>query len=271
MTADATARLHLYYGPDDFRLREAYQHLRRQLDRDGLEADITTLPARGLQPQELIQHAATVPFLAETRMVVVEGLLLALGSGRTVIHDWQPLIDAIPQLPPTNHVVLLEPFTSRDARRDAQVFSRSPLVGALRGLDDVDVREFQSLRLYARRDEAESEVAAWVRERAATSSVEIERAAIEVLVDLVGADLWALAAEVEKLGQYAGGRAISVEDVRQLTPEARAAGIFDLVDAVVEGHAARALLLLRKMLELGTESPAPEETYTDGVQEPIHV
>ena len=53
--ADTTARLHLYYGRDDFSLREAYDDLRTALDTDGLLATNTTeLAGRGLKPAELI-------------------------------------------------------------------------------------------------------------------------------------------------------------------------------------------------------------------------
>ena len=64
--------LHLYTGPDDFRMREAYARLRASLDVDGmLETNTTLLPPRGLRVDELIQHAMTAPFMAEARVVGV--------------------------------------------------------------------------------------------------------------------------------------------------------------------------------------------------------
>jgi DNA polymerase-3 subunit delta len=241
--------LHLYLGPDDFRMREAYRALLAPLDSDGmLETNTTSLPARGLRPQELIQHAATVPFLAQARVVVVEGLLASLGGGQAVVRDWQPLLDFIPQLPPTNHLVLLEPVPKRE---QATAVNRSAFARALRAIDDADVREFRELRSYGRDG---NEVASWLRERARERDVEIEPQAVEELVELVGANLWALSTEVEKLGRYASGRAVTVEDVRLLTPQAREESIFGIVDAVVEGRAAPALLLIRRMLAEGSET-----------------
>ncbi len=242
--------LHLYVGPDDFRMREAYRALLASLDGDGmLETNTTSLPARGLRPQELIQHAATVPFLAQARVVMVEGLLASLGGGQAVVREWQPLLDFIPQLLPTNHVVLLEPVPERE---QVTAVSRSALGRALRAIDGADVQEFRELRSYGRDG---NEVAGWLRERARERAVEIEPQAVEELVELVGANLWALSTEVEKLGRYASGRAVTVEDVRLLTPQAREESIFDVVDAVVEGRAAPALLLIRRMLDDGTEPP----------------
>ncbi len=115
------------------------------------------------------------------------------------------------------------------------------------------MREFRALRLFGR--DSGNEVARWIHERAGSRGIEFQREAAEVLSELVGADLWTVAAEVDKLGQYANGRPVTVADVRLLTPASRDADIFDLVDAVVEGRAPAALRLVRQKIEEG-EHPA---------------
>jgi len=250
--------LHIFTGSlagnaesDDFRLHEAYTQLRTQLDTDGMLATNTTvLPARNLAPAELMQHLATIPFLAEARVVTVEGFLVATGGRRGVMDQWQPLVDFLPTLPDSNHLVLLEPAPDRD---DRQTLERSPLFRALRALDGADVREFRALRLFGR--DTGNEVERWVLERAALRGIQLERTAAAALSELVGANLWLLASELDKLAQYAMGRPITVADVRALTPAAREAGMFDLVDAAVEGRTPVALRLLRQMFDEGSESP----------------
>lgn len=250
--------LHIFTGSlagntdsDDFRLHEAYVELRTRLDTDGMLATNTTvLPARGLTPGELLQHLGTIPFLAAARVVTVEGLFVALGSRRGVMDTWQPLLDFLAVMPETNHLVLLEPAADRD---DRQTVERSPLFRALRAIPGADIREFRALRLFGR--DSGNEVARWVLERAALHGIQLERTAAEALSELVGANLWALSSELDKLAQYAAGRPITVADVRALTPAAREAGMFDLVDAAVEGRTPVALRLLRQMLEEGSESP----------------
>jgi DNA polymerase-3 subunit delta len=246
--------LHVFTGSlaarddsDDFRLREAYRGLRASLDTDGMLAtNTTTLAARGLAPGELIQHLSTIPFLASARLVTVEGLLTSFGSRRGVVEQWQALLDFLPVMPDTNHLVLLEPATEREER---MALERSPLLRALRGAPGAEVREFRALRLFGR--ESGNEVARWIAERAGARGIEFQRDAAEALSELVGANLWLVAAEVDKLGQYAAGRPVTVADVRLLTPASRDADIFALVDAVVEGRAPAALRLLRQMLEQG--------------------
>lgn len=250
--------LHIYTGSlaarddsDDFRLREAYQALRQSLDSDGMLATNTTvLAARGLTPGELIQHLSTIPFLAPARLVTVEGLLTSLGSRRGLVEQWQPLLDFLPVMPETNHLVLLEPAPERE---DRMTLERSPLLRALRAVPGADVHEFRALRLFGR--DSGNEVARWIVERARSRGVEFQRDAAEALSELAGADLWAVASEVDKLGQYAAGRPVTVADVRLLTPASRDADIFALVDAVVEGRAPAALRLVRQMIEQG-EHPA---------------
>ncbi len=250
--------LHIYTGStqanrgsDEFRLHEAYRELRARLDTDGmLDLNTTDVPARGATPGQLIELASTVPFLAQARFVVVEGLLVSLGSGRGVATEWQPLVDALPGMPDTTHLVLLEPARQREQR---QTLGRSPLLRSLRALDGVDYRQFTELRLGGR---GGNEVASWLRERAEARGVRIEVAAAGRLSELIGADLWALSGELDKLAQYAQGRAITEDDVDLLTTAARDEDVFGLVDDAVTGRTAAALVRLRRMLDRGSDSPA---------------
>jgi DNA polymerase-3 subunit delta len=199
----------------------------------------------------LLQHAAALPFLAPVRRVVVEGLLTALGGRRGIVDTWQPLLDFLPQMPETNHVVLLEPPPRRDARRNEGA-GGSPLLAALRQQPNVTVTEFPALKAWARG--GPSEVAQWLQDRAVRRGISIEPAAIEELAELVGADLRLLASEIEKLAVYATGRTITADDVRLLTPHASEESIFALIDAIVEGRAAIALRQLHRMLAEGDET-----------------
>ena len=238
--------LHVLYGQDEFRASEALRALRDSLDEDGsLATNTTTLAGRSLGPHELIQHASALPFLSPVRLVIVEGLLTALGSRKGVVDTWQPLLDFLPQMPESNHVVLLEPPPKSNDRGGS--VGRSPLLTALKKHPNVTVTEFQELKAYGRQGHP-SEVAQWLQDRAVRRGISIEPRGIEALAELVGANLRALANELEKLATYADGRTITADDVRLLTPQVKEERIFDLVDATVEGQAPKALAILRDML-----------------------
>src|SRR5688572_22600083 len=142
--------LHLYFGADEFRIGEALSELRSRLDEDGfLATNTSTPPARGLTPGLLLQHISTLPFLAAARLVVVEGMLASAG-GRNAVTEWTPVLEALPVLPPTNHLALIEPLATREA---VTAFGRSALVRAFREVPGADVREFRALRAIGRDNE----------------------------------------------------------------------------------------------------------------------
>ena len=261
--------LYVFYGADDFRSAEALAELRTSLNSDGMLTNNTSvLTGQGLTPAELTQHATAMPFLADARLVIVEGLITALGSRRGAADEWSSSIDIIAQLPPSTHVVFLEPAPRRDGRQD---ISRSPLIGLLSNTANVDIREFAKLRTWERG--GTSEVANWLLERAQTQMISIDREAIETLVDLIGADLRALAQELNKLAAYATAREkqqhngsvpmtsqenspITAADVRLMTPQAREENIFALIDAIVEGKGQLALQRLRRILDEASATPS---------------
>jgi DNA polymerase-3 subunit delta len=249
--------LHVYYGADDFRSGEALAELRRSLDGDGmLSSNTSVLAGRGLKPGELTQHAMAAPFLAESRLVIVEGLLTALGSRRGVADEWQPFLDAAAQLPPSNHVVLIEPAPRRDARDAREGIGRSPLLRALKNVSDADIREFAELKTWNRN--GPSEVGRWLYDRATSRGIAIDDQAIDTLVDLIGANLRALASELDKLAAHAaaiGAPSITAQDVRLMTPQAREESMFAVIDAIVEGRADVALRMLRQVMDDGSFAP----------------
>jgi DNA polymerase III subunit delta len=238
--------LHVIYGPDEFRASEEIRSIRDELDEDGsLSSNTTVVPGRNLTPGDLIQHASALPFLAPARLVIVEGLLTALGRRRGLVDAWQPFLDFLPVMPETNHVILLEPPPKRGER--AEDLGRGPLANALKQRPNVRIVHFPELKTWARG--GPSEVAQWLQDRAVRRGISIEPRAIEALADLTGPNLRALASELDKLATYAGGRTITVQDVRDLTPVSREEVIFAVVDAIVEGQAANALRQLRRMLD----------------------
>jgi DNA polymerase-3 subunit delta len=238
--------LFVFYGLDEFRRSEELRALRRELDKDGNlghnTATIDRQEVRSLTPGELRAACHAASFFAEDRLVIVEGLLGRLGGGRgrrgarrgragsetppAGGGDTDAFMEVLANLPPTTTVVLMEEGVSDS------VAASVPEGAILKKFD------------YLKRDELRG----WAVQRARTQGADFAAGALERLVSLFdGSHLGELAGEIDKLATYAGGRAITIEDVDELVSGALAYQYWDLTDAVIEGRADRALAVLRRM------------------------
>jgi DNA polymerase III subunit delta len=83
----------------------------------------------------------------------------------------------------------------------------------------------------------------------------IEPAALDLLVEALGADIARIAVEIEKLSLFAGARTVTVDDITALAPEARATTIFALVNALGRGDRGRSLEILDTLTREGEYLP----------------
>ena len=110
-----------------------------------------------------------------------------------------------------------------------------------------DVVELQRFRS----EDARAEAQALIRKAGFT----IDPAALELLVEALGADIARIAVEIEKLSLYAAGRAVTEDDISALVPDARSTTIFALVNALGRRNRAQALLLLDTLTREGEYLP----------------
>lgn len=219
----------LLTGKNSFALHEAFTALRAEHNRDAaLSANTIVLDGARLGLGELRAAALTVPFLAEYRLVRVDGLgarLQSGGRGRArALGEWDGLPDLLAQAPPTTLLVFV----------DGELRQNNPLRVWL--TEAGEVRDFPEPRPDA--------LVPWVRQRARGLGLQLTPAAERQLIELVGKDLWALAGELEKLSIYAGADTVDERVVASLAATGNEAGIFQLVDAVADGRPDRALRAL---------------------------
>lgn len=110
-----------------------------------------------------------------------------------------------------------------------------------------DVVELRRFAVHEARAEAESLVR--------RAGFAMEPAALDLLVEALGADIARIAVEVEKLALYAGTRTVTIDDIAALVPDARATTIFALVNALGRRDRARALELLDTLSREGIYLP----------------
>jgi DNA polymerase-3 subunit delta len=239
--------LYILHGEDDFSLSRALGEIKKGLgDPSMLATNTTTLGGQSVTPDQLRMVVETVPFLAEKRLVIVQGLLGRFESqNRTTRrkksqsangrgNDVNAFAAAMSDIPESTVLVLT----------DGKIKSANPLFKTLVG---AKVMAFPLLKGDVLRQ--------WVKQEVAAQDAAISPQAVELLARLVGGNLWVMSSEINKLALFASGRRIEEEDIRAVVSSAQEANVFAMVDAILDFRAGVAQRLLEQLLQQGA-SPA---------------
>ncbi len=234
----------ILFGEDDFSRHTEREKLRSSLgSREETDANTSHFIFPNVSFDEVRSTCLTIPFLAETRLVIIEGLLGSFEprtrtqepstdeKTKRSLGTWEPLSELVKDLPPTTVLLFL----------DKKLSTRNVLLQALK--PHGKTVHCPSLN--------PSEVRNWVQQRVRQKSGSITPGAAKLLTELIGNNLWSMDTELEKLLTYAGLKTVTEEDVAMLVARAKEANIFAAIDAALEGHAGLALKLLHQLLEDG--------------------
>jgi DNA polymerase-3 subunit delta len=210
---------YVFDGDDTFSCREELAALIAKMgDPATAELNTTYLDGSSTDLNEIRHHCSTLPFLSDRRLVIVREWLEHLWPKRHDVGDplLNELLAFLVDLPPTARLIFWE----------TKVLPRThPVLALAKDHKLGHVRTFRS--------PTGSALARWVRGRVKRMGGEIESEAASALCDFVGSDLYRLDQETQKLFAYTGGqRPISVSDVHLLTPDAREASVFGMVDSL---------------------------------------
>ena len=237
--------LHILIGEDDFSLRQELEKIKKSIgDATAVMTNTTLLEGRQVTPEQLRAACETVPFLADKRLVIVEGLLEQSElKGRTgkkksarqpePAEAYKPIVDGIRNLPPSTELVII----------GGRINDRNPLLREL-----MSVAKVKSFPLLKTRD-----LPQWIERRLAShgKGSRISPQAATLMSRLVGSDLWTMANEIDKLVLFTGGRQIEEEDVRAVVSSAQDASVFNMVDAILELRIGTAQELLQQLFRQG--------------------
>jgi DNA polymerase-3 subunit delta len=239
--------LYILHGEDDFSLSQFLGEIKRGLgDPTMLVTNTSTFDGQKLTPGELKGVSETVPFLAEKRLVIIEGLLgrfePKVGARRSKKagnrgggDDASPFAEALSQIPPSTVIVLT----------DGKIKSTNPLLRLL--MSKGEVRAFPLLK--------ELSLKQWIEKEVAAQGAAISPQAVDLLARLVGANLWVMLGEITKLTLFTGGKRIEAEDINKVVSSAQEASVFAMVDAILEAKVGVAERLLEQLMGRGA-SPA---------------
>jgi DNA polymerase-3 subunit delta len=240
--------LYILIGDDDFSLTRSLEEIKRSIgDQSLLLANTATLDGQQVTIDQLRTVCGTVPFLAEKRLVIIQGLLgrfepqgkprqrkkiAPLTEKETA---YKSFADCLGNIPESTVLVLI----------DGRIKSNNPLLKQLSA--KAKVRSFPLLK--------NDKLRQWIREGVAKQGASISPEAVDLLAKLVGGNLWIMSSEINKLALFTSGRRIEVEDIRALVSSAQEANVFAMVDAILDFKAGVAEQLLEQLLQIGA-SPA---------------
>jgi len=235
---------------------EAYQ--RRRIK----DAMLAALPAEAVVQHDLaefalaevIDDARALSLFASERLIWVTNAELALPRGKAAAEDEEGeggatgsgdatvLADYVRD--PTPGVTLVFEairfdFEGDDKRKQDRVrkfYSAIP-----------EVVELQKYTPQEARAEAESLIR--------KAAFRMDPAALDLLVESLGADIARIAIEIEKLALFAGAKPVGVDEVTALVPDARATTIFALVNALGRRDRVKALAVLDTLTKEGEYLP----------------
>lgn len=210
-----------FYGPNTYELRRQLQEMMAAyMKKAGSDFGLERVDGATVKPHELTAALQASPFLANSRLVIVEGLALNKAMGDKVAS-------IMAGVPKTTVAVFV----------DSQVDQRTGVFKALAKADKAV--KFEAL--------SGPRLQNWAKAEIEGLGGTVEPAALRELVEAAGEDQWRLAGEINKLVNF--DPKVTAETVRALVTPSVEQSIFDLVEAMTAGRVEVALAGYLRLLE----------------------
>lgn len=224
--------VYLLHGDEAFATRQAMQWLRVTVLAGGIEDfnldrfDGSTRP----DPERIAQAARTLPMMAARRLVWIKNAQGVFNMGK---NELKPLIEYVSDPDPMACVVF--EATTR-VKKNSALYKRIDKHGLV----------------LESKTPSERSLPGWVRQRAEARGRQIDSMAASMLVEALGRDLAALDAAVERLALFVEAPGIiAAEHIEATVVHTRTRTVWDLVNAVAERNAAKALARAHHLIEQG--------------------
>ncbi len=207
-------QVYFFTGTEEVRKRIRMERILAELDQKTTsitryDLDITSI-------QDVITDAITVPFLAETKVIIARNPRFLTNQKCPVKHDPTSFIKYLKS--PSDTTILIIDAVGCD------IVKTNEAVKALRKYAlIIDTQELEDI-----------EYKAWIKRSFAKENIEIREDALVLLIDYVGHNLVRMEQEIAKLVDYvASGNKINESDVKMVVCKDLESNVFVLVKAIV--------------------------------------
>ncbi len=212
-----------FYGANSFAARAKLGQLKEQyIAKAGNDFGLDQLDGERIKLQELIQQFQAVPFLATSRLIIVENL----GKNKQVAEEILGRLDEVPE---STIVVLYDPEVDKRSKY-FKTLSKLPRAA-----------EFKPM--------APPQLARWIEDEATRLGSSMERPAVQELLNRCGDDQWRLAGEITKLATHS--EKIVKADVESMVEVSEEQNIFAFLDSVMAKDVRTALGGLERLQATG--------------------
>jgi len=224
------------YGKDTYRSK---QYLHKMMEKFRVERDpqgmnIVRVDCETTK-ENIMQQVLIGPFLAEKRMVVLEGLL---STKLAVVQE--ALLSRIEEKTIPQDIILIfsESIDKPKTKVAKALFDRLT--------KEQFVQHFEEL--------SGSQLTGWILAEVKDRDGEIERDAAHILAYTIGNDMWKLSGILDQLVSYSVERNITSTDVSFFVEEKIDDNIFTLVDAIVQKQTARVFKRIQDQYRAGNDA-----------------
>ncbi len=247
--------IYFFLDADEYLLSRRVAELKAALgDPEMADLNMSTVEGSRTDAAEIFYLAGTMPFLAERRLLIVNGFLVHLdkrmgaskGTDSAAYDEAARLLTGLDKAPETCDVLFVD--VGVDKRRHLwKGFTQGKGDDQRRvpGLADLIEQKMALFEELATPDP--KQLPGWIGRYARDARIPIEGQAVQMLANFVGADLRQLTNELQKLASYASGRSITAADVQLMVSNASEALIWDLTDALSQRDGRKAM---RSLYEL---------------------
>lgn len=246
---------YILHGDDTYTIKHEVRSMRARMDETGAgDLNTSMYDGRLASASDVISAASMMPFMADRRLVIVEGMLTWLnrkGGGKAAKAELEALIAGMPALPDSARLV----FVELEPLKNDHPLIKLALQEGMRGyVKDFSPPRDPMDRYGGRWDPAW--ISKWIVRRVEHYGGSIDLRAAAALAAVTDQDLYRADSECFKLVSYVGGeRAITEADIADMTPYVPETRIFDIVDALGMGKASQASTLIHRLLADPKESP----------------
>jgi DNA polymerase III subunit delta len=233
------APIYLLYGTETFLINETkHLLLNTVLEEEDKDFNFTAYDLDETPIETALEDAETFPFLGEKKVIFLHNpkFLTAEKVKEKMDHNLSRLEVYLKEPAPYTVLVISAPYEKLDERKKiTKELKRTAVTVEAKKLNEHDLKN-------------------WIKERARINGITFDPEALELLIALVGTNMFMITSEVDKLALYASGETqINAEMVDRLVSRSLEQNIFTLIEKVVQRKPEDALRIYYDLLKQNEE------------------